>query len=395
MSDKKPILFSTASYSYLKDSMFASGRFANGLIARGQSSDGPIYEDKPFPDGERYHRIMTDVTDHEVVLLGGTIDDRETVELLDLGQAIVEKGALSLLMLVPYFGYSTMEREVLPGEVVKAKNRARMLSAIPPAAVRNRVYLLDLHSEGIPHYFENSLVAVHVYARDLIIQAIVDLVKEWQSSPLVSSAVTDRKTVAVADGRTVAAFDGRPGAAFDGLQEVTSERATTVTNEKIASHANRSKEETCLYDDHFTLASTDAGRAKWVESLCHDMAIRGIPVHPAFIIKRRVSGTETEIADISADVEGKLVVIYDDMVRTGGSAIKAAKAYLAKGARATALVCTHGVLPLDSKKRLQDSGCFFKIVVTDSHPRAIELQDDFLKVVPIGNLLVESLFRRH
>lgn len=356
MSDKKPILFSTASYSYLKDSMFASGRFANGLIARGQTSDGPIYEDQPFPDGERYHRIMTDVTDHEVVLLGGTIDDRETVELLDLGQAIVEKGALSLLMLVPYFGYSTMEREVLPGEVVKAKNRARMLSAIPPAAVRNRIYLLDLHSEGIPHYFENSLVAVHVYARDLIIQAIVDLVKEWQSSALVSSTVTDGK---------------------------------------IAPHANRSKHENWLCDQHFTLASTDAGRAKWVESLCHDMAIRSIPAHPAFIIKRRVSGTETEIADISADVEGKLVVIYDDMVRTGGSAIKAAKAYLAKGARATALVCTHGVLPLDSKKRLQDSGCFFKVVVTDSHPRAIELQDDFLKVVPIGNLLVESLFRRH
>lgn len=387
MSAKKPILFSTASYSYLKDSMFASGRFANGLIARGQSSDGPIYEDQPFPDGERYHRIMTDVTDHEVVLLGGTIDDRETVELLDLGQAIVEKGALSLLMLVPYFGYSTMEREVLPGEVVKAKNRARMLSAIPPAAVRNRIYLLDLHSEGIPHYFENSLVAVHVYARDLIIQAIVDLVKEWQSSALVSLAVTDGKAVAVADGRTIAVSDGRPGAA--------SERSTALTNGKIASHANQSKEENWLCDDHFTLASTDAGRAKWVESLCQDMATQGIPVHPAFIIKRRVSGTETEVADISADVEGKLVVIYDDMVRTGGSAIKAAKAYLAKGARATALVCTHGVLPLDSKKRLQDSGCFFKIVVTDSHPHANELQDDFLKVVSIGNLLVESLFRRH
>lgn len=358
MPDKKPILFCTASYEYLKKAMMTSDRFADGLIARGQSKDGPIFEDKPFPDGERYHRIMTEVVDHEVVLLGGTIDDRETMELLDLGQALVEKGALSLLLVVPYFGYSTMERQVLPGEVVKAKNRARLISAIPPAAVRNRIYLLDLHSEGIPHYFENSLVAYHIYARDLIIDAIVTVVREWQSTALVASAVS--------------------GAS----------RSQTV-------HRGDRSIETWLHDAHFTLASTDAGRAKWVESLAQDMSTRGIPVHPAFIIKRRISGAETEVADISADVEGKFVVIYDDMVRTGGSAIKAAKAYLSKGAKAIALVCTHGVLPKDSKQRLKDSGCFYKIVVSDSHPHAVELEDDFVKVVSIGNLLVESVFNHH
>jgi ribose-phosphate pyrophosphokinase len=355
MTELKPILFSTSSYAYLKNAMLASNRFTDGLIARGQSKDGPVYEDKPFPDGERYHRIMTEVADRDVVLLGGTIDDRETMELLDLGQAIVEKGALRLQMLVPYFGYSTMERQVLSGEVVKAKNRARLISAIPAASFGNRIYLLDLHSEGIPHYFENSLVAVHIYARDLIIDAIVDVVREWQDSKVVASAVADNKGV-------------KP---------------------------RRASADDWLNDAHFTLASTDAGRAKWVESLAQDMAGRGIPVHPAFIIKRRVSGSDTEIADISADVEGKFVMIYDDMVRTGGSAIKAARAYLAKGARAIALICTHGVLPKDSKQRLKDAGCFFKVVVTDSHPRAVELEDDFVKVVSVGNLLVESLFDTH
>ncbi len=350
MSEKKPLLFCTASYEYLKNDMLASSRFTDGQIARGTSKSGPIFEDRPFPDGERYHRIMTDVADHEVVLVGGTIDDRETMELLDLGQAIVEKGALSLLLVVPYFGYSTMERQVQPGEVVKAKNRARLLSSIPPASFRNRIYLLDLHSEGIPHYFENSLVAVHIYARDLIITAIMDVMEEWQQSKSVAHSVAKRSN---------------------------------------ASGIN------WLDDAHFTLASTDAGRAKWVESLAQDMAGRGCPVHPAFIIKRRISGTETEVADISADVQGKFVAIYDDMVRTGGSAIKAARAYLDKGAAGIALICTHGVLPADSLQRLKDSGCFFKIVVSDSHPRAVDLRDDFLKVVPIANLLVENLFKRH
>lgn len=355
--DKKPILFCTARYSYLKEAMMKSDRFTDGLIARGQSKSGPIFEDKPFPDGERYHRILTDVDVQETVLLGGTIDDRETMELLDLAQAIVEKGALTLSMCIPYFGYSTMERQVLPGEVVKAKNRARLISAIPAAAFSNRVYLLDLHSEGIPHYFENTLVPVHVYARDLIINAIMDVVKEWQSTQVVASAVADAR------GKT----------------------ARDIDKDSV----------NWLDSAHFTLASTDAGRAKWVESLAVDMATRGIPVHPAFIIKRRVSGTETEIADVSADVEGKFVAIYDDMVRTGSSATKAARAYLERGAKGIALVCTHGVLPQDSLQRLRESGCFFKVVVTDSHPRAVELADDFLKVVSISDLMVESLFHRH
>lgn len=361
MEDKKSILFCTASYEYLKQSMMKSDQFIDGIIARGQSKEGPTQEDKPFPDGERYHRILTEVADYPVVLLGGTIDDRETMELLDLGQAIVQKGALSLLMVVPYFGYSTMERQVNPGDVVKAKNRARLLSAIPTASFGNRIYLLDLHSEGIPHYFENSLVAVHVYARDIIIDAIKDVVREWQSSAMVASAVTDSGGRAKASAAQTSAGD-----AIDWLDHT-----------------------------HFTLASTDAGRAKWVESLAQDMAGRGIPVHPAFIIKRRVSGSETEIADISADVEGKFVVIYDDMVRTGGSAIKAARAYTEQGAKGVALICTHGVLPGESLKRIQESGYFFKVIVTDSHPRAMDLKSDFLKVVSVGDLLVKSISYRH
>ncbi len=361
MDDKKPILFSTASYGYLKESMMKSNRFLDGQIARGQSKDGPVLEDKPFPDGERYHRILTEVADYPVVLLGGTIDDRETMELLDLGQAMVEKGALSLSMIVPYFGYSTMERQVNPGEVVKAKNRARMLSAIPTASFGNRIYLLDLHSEGIPHYFENSLVAVHVYARDIVIDAIVDIVRAWQKSEMVVSAVAD------------------------GSDRIKTSSSRAASGEVLD----------WLDDAHFTLASTDAGRAKWVESLAQDMADRGIPVHPAFIIKRRVSGSETSISDISADVEGKFVVIYDDMIRTGGSAIKAAQAYTRQGAKGIALICTHGVLPGNALQGLRDSGCFFKIIVTDSHPRAVQLEDDFLKVISVGDLLVESILHRH
>jgi ribose-phosphate pyrophosphokinase len=46
-----------------------------------------------------------------------------------------------------------MERAVLPGEIVTAKTRARLLSSIPKSNRGNKVLLFDLHSEGIQYYF--------------------------------------------------------------------------------------------------------------------------------------------------------------------------------------------------------------------------------------------------
>ena len=72
------------------------------------------------------------------------------------------EGARRLTIVCPFFGYATMERAVLPGEVVTAKNRARLLSGVPRSPMGNRILLLDLHSDGIPHYFGDDLSAHHV-----------------------------------------------------------------------------------------------------------------------------------------------------------------------------------------------------------------------------------------
>ena len=50
----------------------------------------------------------------------------------------------------------------------------------------------------------------------------------------------------------------------------------------------------------FILASTDAGRAKWVESLANDLGVGA-----AFILKRRLKGDVTEVSAVNADVDGK------------------------------------------------------------------------------------------
>lgn len=298
------LVFSTQSYAYLRDDLVRAAGLDLGLI-----------EVATFPDGERYQRVVTPVSGRDVVLVGGTVSDTDTLELFDLACSIVKYGARSLALLIPYFGYSTMERAVKAGEVVTAKTRARLFSAIPMAAAGNRVFLLDLHSEGLPHYFEGGIRPIHVYAKPVV----VELARRFGGEGMV-------------------------------------------------------------------LACTDAGRAKWVESLANEM---GVPA--SFVFKRRLDGSHTEVTAMSAAVSGKSVVIYDDMIRTGGSLISAARAYKTAGAARLTAIATHGVFPGDALERLGATGLFSAIACTDTHPRARELAGASLHVASVADVLASAL----
>lgn len=304
----RELVFSTAAYDPLRAAICEQGGFEAGVIERTE-----------FPDGEHYRRMTTEVAGRHVVFVGGTITDADTLELFDCASAAMKYGARSLTLVIPFFGYATMERAVRPGEVVTAKSRARLLSSIPSAAEGNRVILLDLHSEGIPHYFEGAVRPMHLYGK-----------------PLIKLAVQE------------------------------------------------------LAQGPFVLACTDAGRAKWVESLANDLG-----VHAAFVFKRRLSGDTTQVTAVSAQVEGQHVIIYDDMIRTGGSLMEAARAYKDAGASRISAITTHGVFPGNALERLEASGLFDRVIATDSHPRARELgrgrKDAFLGVMSVAGLVAGYL----
>ncbi len=302
--DDRPVVFSLLGDEAVAEELIWQLDAERGVIKRRQ-----------FPDGEHYQRILTAIEGRRVILVGALVDDSSTLRLYDLACALVNNGALRLELVIPYFAYSTMERAVHPGEVVTAKTRARLLSAIPPASYGNRALLLDLHSEGIPHYFEGGLTATHIYSKSALVPAL-------------------RR------------FGG----------------------------------------EDFVLGSTDAGRAKWVESLANDLG-----VDAAFILKRRVSGSSTVVQAVHADVRGRRVVLYDDMIRTGGSLMGAARAYRDAGATALVAVCTHGVFPGDAWDRLSGSGLFERIVASDSHPNARALKAHGLDLIPIAHLFTPHL----
>lgn len=299
-----PLLFSIRSYQYLHEAIAAHCGLASGEI-----------KVKTFPDGERYQRILDPVDEREVILIAGTATDRDTLELYDLACAMVKNGARGLTLIVPYFAYSTMERAIHPGEVVTAKTRARLLSSIPQAPNGNRIVLMDLHSEGLNHYFEGGIVPTHLYAKPVILQTCKEIGGE-----------------------------------------------------------------------DFVLASTDAGRAKWVESLANDLG-----VDAAFVFKRRIDGRTTELTAMNARVSGAHVIIYDDMIRTGGSLINAAKAYKDAGAVKISAIATHGVLPGKSLERIVDSGLFHTVAITDTHPRSQEITHPILRKLSVSGLLADFI----
>jgi len=296
----KKILFAIKEYEYLAAKLLACGDFDKGEL-----------EVSHFTDGERYQRIVCHIENRDVVLVGGTVSDEATLELYDLASSLVSYGANSLTLVIPYFGYSTMERAVLSGEIVTAKTRARLLSSIPKSNRGNKVLLFDLHSEGIQYYFEHDLYPVHVYCKDLVIAAARQ-------------------------------YGG----------------------------------------DNFVMASTDAGRAKWVESLANDL-----DVNAAFILKRRLKGDHTEVSAINADVAGKTVIIYDDMIRSGGSIINAAKTYKEAGAAAIYVITTHGLFVNDGISKLQNSGLIEKLICTDSHVNTQAFTNDFVEVISLAELI--------
>ncbi|GAA3979986.1 ribose-phosphate diphosphokinase [Mucilaginibacter dorajii] len=294
------LLFAIKDYEYLAEKVMARGTFEKGNLSVSN-----------FTDGERYQRILSPIENRHVVLIGGTVTDQATLELYDLASSLVSYGANSLTLVIPYFGYSTMERAVLSGEIVTAKTRARLLSAIPKSNRGNKVLLFDLHSEGIQYYFEHDLYPVHVYCKDIVIKAALK-------------------------------YGG----------------------------------------DNFVMASTDAGRAKWVESLANDMG-----VNAAFILKRRLKGDHTEVSAINADVAGKTVVIYDDMIRSGGSIVNAAKTYKDAGAGDIYVITTHGLFVNDGINKLKNSGYIKKLICTDSHFNMQGIDDDFVEVNSLAELI--------
>jgi len=147
-----------------------------------------------------------------------------------------------------------------------------------------------------------------------------------------------------------------------------------------------------LKSDDIVVVSPDEGSIK--RSMQH---LENLGGSLAIVDKRRANALQTHQANlIGGPMEGKVALLFDDMISTGGSIVGAAETALKHGAREVYICAAHGLFVGPAAERLQ-SVPIKQIVVTDSLP----LREGLSKSVPnlhqvsVAPLLGEAIRRIH
>jgi ribose-phosphate pyrophosphokinase len=115
----------------------------------------------------------------------------------------------------------------------------------------------------------------------------------------------------------------------------------------------------------------------------------------AVIDKRRTGKNETEILNVVGDVDGKDVLILDDIIDTAGTLVQAEAALRRQGARRTYAAAVHGVFSGPALERIEASG-LQSLLVTNTIPvEAAMARCPRIQALSVAPLLGEAIQRIH
>jgi len=144
------------------------------------------------------------------------------------------------------------------------------------------------------------------------------------------------------------------------LDNMQAERLLSNHYKKMfAEHLDENKK---LDPSKFVVVSPDVGSIKRARSFAGRLG-----ADLAIVDKRREVANVSEVMNIIGKVEGKVAILIDDMVDTGGSLCNAAKAVADKGATEVYACATHALLSGDAVAKIQDS-VLKQVVFTDTIP---------------------------
>ena len=124
---------------------------------------------KTFADGETYHAFPKAVAGKDLVIIGATHADSSYLELLDLIQGGRYWNAATINVVIPFLGYSTMERvKPFSHEIPKGITRTRLIFQTTP----DFVAFVDLHSEAVLHSHDGSIHTYHIWTDKLVMEKI-------------------------------------------------------------------------------------------------------------------------------------------------------------------------------------------------------------------------------
>ena len=124
---------------------------------------------KTFADGECYHAFPRSIAGSDLIIVGATPTEADYQELLDLIQGGRFWNAASVNVIIPYLGYSTMERAKPSSyEIPKGITRTRQMFRTRP----DFVAFVDLHSEAVLHAHAGEIRTHHVWTDKLVVEKI-------------------------------------------------------------------------------------------------------------------------------------------------------------------------------------------------------------------------------
>lgn len=133
------------------------------------------------------------------------------------------------------------------------------------------------------------------------------------------------------------------------------------------------------------IAAPDTGGTKRANAYAK---ILGVDL--AICYKQRKVANQVESMTVIGDVQGKNVVLIDDMVDTAGTLCKAAEMMMENGALSVRAICTHPVLSGKAYERIQGS-VLKELIVTDSIPLDSNQPHDKIKVLGVAKLFADVL----
>ncbi|WP_024621151.1 ribose-phosphate diphosphokinase [Metaclostridioides mangenotii] len=110
----------------------------------------------------------------------------------------------------------------------------------------------------------------------------------------------------------------------------------------------------------------------------------------AIIDKRRPKANVSEVMNIIGEVEGKNVILMDDMIDTAGTIVNAAQALKKFGAKDVYACCTHGVLSGPAIDRISESD-IKELIVLDTIQLPEEKRIEKIKIKTVANLFGDAI----